>query len=83
MGCPSSSNGGTAFGTPWALNAQGTGGGPRLNGPTSWDGGTLFNKIKAPKRMGRPKGQGAEDGKDPSTRPPRSGTWGTCKRAMY
>jgi hypothetical protein len=24
----------------------------------SWDGGTLFNKIKVPKRMGRPKGQG-------------------------
>ena len=25
----------------------------------SWDGGTLFNKIRVPKRMGRPKGQGA------------------------
>ena len=28
-----SSNGGTAFGTPWALNAQGTGGGPKIKWP--------------------------------------------------
>jgi hypothetical protein len=28
-------------------------------GNKSWDGGTVFNKITAPKRMGRPKGQGA------------------------
>jgi hypothetical protein len=28
-------------------------------GKNSWDGGTLFNKIRVPKRMGRPKGQGA------------------------
>ena len=27
-------------------------------GWNSWDGGTLFNKIRVPKRMGRPKGQG-------------------------
>ena len=28
--CYNSSNGGTAFGTPWALNAQGTTGGPNI-----------------------------------------------------
>jgi hypothetical protein len=28
--CYNSSNGGTAFGTPWALNAQGTRGGPNI-----------------------------------------------------
>ena len=28
-----SSNGGTAFGTPWTLNAQGTGGGPKIEWP--------------------------------------------------